>query len=113
MQYLNPIYIIPLLFWYKIQIQLKYVLFCKRNPTACIFFSRSGHTSHLSKESSILKLPNANDLENWLLINKDSNNNLRTILKNLVLSTYLHPYYTRWFNLGCLVEPLHKTKLYG
>ena len=32
MQYLSPIYITPHLFGNKIQIQLKYYLFCKRNP---------------------------------------------------------------------------------
>ena len=32
MQYFNPIYITPHLFWHKIQIQLKDYLFCKRNP---------------------------------------------------------------------------------
>ena len=37
MQYLNPIYITPLLFGHKIQIQLKDYLFYKRNPTDYVF----------------------------------------------------------------------------
>ena len=70
-QYLNPIYVISHLIGQK-KIQLKDILFCKRNYIFRIIYfqSRNAHTSPSFRESNILKLPDKNPLKNYPLIKK-------------------------------------------
>ena len=114
MQHLNPVYIIPLLFGHKLQIQLKDIVLQKKSLQIIYFLSRYVHTSPLLKESNILKLPDKISLEKWLFRNKYSNKVLPTIFENwFTLSTDSYTYNARLSNLGCLVVPPHSTLLYG
>ena len=78
------------------------------------FLNRNTHTTPLFKDSNILKFPAKIALENCIFIKNHFNQTLSTPFKNwFTLSTDSHTHNTRWFNLGCLKIPPHKTKING
>ena len=82
---------------YKIQIQLKDYLFCKRNCFA----------KFVLPDKKIA-------LENCLYINKYFNKYLPKIFQNwFTLLSGFHTYNVSSSNSGCIVAPPHNTKLYG
>ena len=77
------------------------------------FLNRNAHTTPLFKDSNIPKFPDEIALES-IFIKNYFNQTLSTPFKNwFTLSTDSHTHNTRWFKLGCLKIPPHKTKIHG
>ena len=98
----------------KLNLIKKLFVLQKKSLRIIYFRSPNAHTSLLFRESNILKFPDQIALENCLFKNKHFNKFLPTIFKNwFTLSSDFHTCSTRLSNLGCLLVPVHNTKLYG